>query len=459
MKSLVLLVALLLLCGISTFVTPRTLHSKWSRADEAKLIELEYLLQVEMRNTDDWRHKDTRWRPPKRRAQSTQLPYDLEKLWLRKQLPEDVMNITEVITYFNYYSVENHVVITDDGYILQIQRIPCSRYQRTCESRPPILLQHGLIDSAHTWVNNLPHESLGFILADEGFDVWLGNSRGNRYSRNHIRLDPEQKAFWEFSWDEMAKYDLPTMINYILKVTGRDSLGYAGHSQGTQIAFARFNDNDEVTNKVNSFVALAPVAYLTHVKTILHTFAKYPAVLDVVLSFVRHGEFLPTTKLMEWVAEVFCGSDKTAVVCTDIIFYITGFDISNMNQTRLPVYLSHLPAGTSVQNMIHYCQTINSNKFQKFDYGREGNLDHYGQSTPPEYSVANFTMPVAIFVGGNDSLATPLDVLKLVSELPSVQYHKLVDYYNHLDFVWGEDAETVIYPDVVEFFKKYVPGA
>ena len=47
---------------------------------------------------------------------------------------------------------------------------PC---QGTWE-KPPVLLQHGLIDSAATWVMNMPKQSLGFVLADQGYDVWLG---------------------------------------------------------------------------------------------------------------------------------------------------------------------------------------------------------------------------------------------------------------------------------------------
>lgn len=40
----------------------------------------------------------------------------------------------------------------------------------------------------------------GYILADQGYDVWLGNNRGNLYSRNHSSIPPTNKTFWDFRW-------------------------------------------------------------------------------------------------------------------------------------------------------------------------------------------------------------------------------------------------------------------
>ena len=43
------------------------------------------------------------------------------------------------------------------------------------------------------------------VLADNGYDVWMGNFRGNRYGRKHlwIRLDAwdrlDERKFWQFS--------------------------------------------------------------------------------------------------------------------------------------------------------------------------------------------------------------------------------------------------------------------
>lgn len=51
--------------------------------------------------------------------------------------------------------------------------------------------------------------------------MWLGNNRGNSYSRDHNKLDPDIDAkFFDYSFYELGKYDLPAMIDKTLEETG-----------------------------------------------------------------------------------------------------------------------------------------------------------------------------------------------------------------------------------------------
>ena len=92
----------------------------------------------------------------------------------------------------------------------------------------------------------------GYILADAGYDVWLGNYRGNTYSRNHTYLNPDawlNHHFWDFTWDEMAKYDIPSMVEKVLEVTGEEELFYAGHSMGTTAFMAMGHYRPDILDK------------------------------------------------------------------------------------------------------------------------------------------------------------------------------------------------------------------
>lgn len=242
------------------------------------------------------------------------------------------------------YPLEEHFATTGDGYVLGLFRIPrgaggarSGSGSRSSSSagdgggagaaaacRPPVLLLHGVLDSGAAWVLNQPDQSLGFILADAGYDVWLGawwqpygsplqrawrsvgrgwaalacrrsccrsvllrppahgltraclppplrrqqqgqhvqvrcscsqcsggppnrnataccarpgwlpicsaptppasclpraRCRAAARSRNHTGLLPTQPAFWDFTWDEMAAYDVPAVVDYVLRAS------------------------------------------------------------------------------------------------------------------------------------------------------------------------------------------------------------------------------------------------
>ena len=68
-----------------------------------------------------------------------------------------------------------------------------------------------------------------------GYDVWMGNTRGNTYSRNHTYLDTCSSCpeFWSFGFDDSGNKDYTAEIDYILAQTGQEKVHFVGHSMGT----------------------------------------------------------------------------------------------------------------------------------------------------------------------------------------------------------------------------------
>jgi len=179
-------------------------------------------------------------------------------------------------------SVESHSVTTEDKYILEVFRMPRP-------GAPVVLFMPGILASSWCFICNDPAISPAIQMYDLGYDVWLSNNRGNTYSRKHETLKPLlNKKFWDFSFPQMGLYDTPSSIKYVINATGKSTLTYIGHSEGTSQFFVAMTDDRTkalVEQRVNLFVALAPVAYLSHPKSLLIR----------AMSTLRVGDFMMAT--------------------------------------------------------------------------------------------------------------------------------------------------------------------
>jgi len=65
-------------------------------------------------------------------------------------------------------------------------------------------------------------------------------------------------------------------------------------------------------------------------------------------------EFLPSSEVMSKLEGQLCKFQPA--LCVNLLAAICGYNPSNLDITRLPVYLNYTPSGTSVKNMVHWSQ-------------------------------------------------------------------------------------------------------
>ncbi|KAK3921925.1 Gamma-aminobutyric acid receptor subunit alpha-6 [Frankliniella fusca] len=360
---------------------------------------------------------------------------------------EDDLSTPGVIKHENY-DVESHVVETDDGYVLTMFRIPNA-------GRPVVFLQHGLVDSSTDWVITGRGHSLAFLLYEAGYDVWLGNIRGNLYSRKHRKLNPGDKEFWNFSWHENGIHDIPAMIDYVLEKTSRSSLVYVGYSQGCTVFLVAASLKPEVNQKVSAFVALAPAAYLSHPgNPLLRLSLRLSPYEEQVLKALGWYEFPKRgPHFMQQLIFGACASSGLIwrLICKNIVLEVYGLNDEQVDKRTILKVLRTVPAGSSLKAFSHYAQVSLSGKFRQYNYGEEMNKEKYGQSEPPEYPLENISMPVHVYYADQDHFASPEDVTTLKDRLRNLKTDMRIHHptFNHVDFIYGRDAKKLVYNDVL----------
>ncbi|CAG4926694.1 unnamed protein product [Colias eurytheme] len=372
----------------------------------------------------------------------SQEPYKLRETW---------KNFTELTESYGF-KAEIYEVITEDEYILQLFHIPGS-------IKPPILLIHGYVDSADTWVIR-GENSLGITMARKGHDLWFANCRGNHYSRKHLRLNPDKDvSFWEFSFHEMGYYDVPALIDTVLNKTQVKKLNLIGHSQGNTVFYVLGSTRPEYNDKVNLAIALSPVCFFHKSSSPMSLFLQYYPLTDSLLKLFNINEFFGYSSLVVQILRKICSLPNIGYeICIVLgMSFVTGADIDELEEGYHVTIFYYYPAGASSRSFVHYEQVGTSRKFARFDYGRIGNMAKYKSPEPPVYDLSTVTMPIVLLAGRNDYLSSLDDVEVLRSKLPNVVEFVVLPYQkmNHVDFIWGRNAKKYLFPYIFKALHRY----
>ncbi|XP_042495389.1 triacylglycerol lipase 2-like isoform X2 [Macadamia integrifolia] len=339
--------------------------------------------------------------------------------------PSPAMGVCKSSVMVHGYQCQEFYVKTEDGYVLNMQRISTSGGGRSSGgsrgggkkvNKQPVLLQHG---DGMTWLLNTPQQSLAFILADSGFDVWIANTRGTKFSRQHVTLSASQP--------------------------------------GTTIALASFTEG-KLVDKLRSAALLSPVAYRSHLTTAIVAIA-VKAYLYEINMLMGVEEFDPKSEAIINSIHSLCM--KSRIDCHDLISSFTGENCC-LNASTLELFWKNEPQPTSTKNMVHISQSVRDGTFSRFNYGSpEMNFEHYGQGWPPIYNLLNVPRDLPLFLsyGGRDALSDVTDVEILLNKLtfhdPDELTTLFIQDYAHLDFIMADNAKEMVYNALIAFLRRH----
>ncbi|KAJ6110522.1 hypothetical protein N7486_002757 [Penicillium sp. IBT 16267x] len=359
------------------------------------------------------------------------------------------------------YQAEEHIVQTTDGYLLGLHRLAYRRGEENMRvnqgprsiSKRVVYLHHGLLMSSEVWVALTDEQRcLPFQLVEKGYDVWLGNNRGNKYAKKSTRFSPGSYEFWDFSMDQFAFHDIPNSIEYILDVTAQPSLSYIGFSQGTAQAFATLSIHPLLNQKVNVFVALAPAMAPSGLRNRIVDSLMKASPNFLFLLFGRRS-ILSSTTMWQTILypPIFVRIIDTAL---SVLF---NWQCRNITRTqKLAAYL-HLYSFTSTKSVVHWFQIIRNKNFQFYDDELQTPFSIVASERfykPVKYPTRNIKTPIVLFYGANDSL---VDINVMLQGLPRGTVAKPIPSYEHLDFLWASDVDRQVFHHVFDALETYCP--
>ncbi|KAJ3410640.1 hypothetical protein HDV05_003531 [Chytridiales sp. JEL 0842] len=342
------------------------------------------------------------------------------------------------------YGCEEYATVTEDGYVLFLQRLQGRDGKQP--TKGPVLLMHGLFQSSGVYVTN-GDDSFAFYLVDQGYDVWLGNNRC--VVEQHVRLKPNQKEFWNWSLDELAKYDVPCIIDFVRNKTGYAKIAFIGHSQGNAQLFMALRFNPELSDKLSLFVALAPAVFLGPLlkRFPVSLLMNCPSKLYRTLFGVK--AILPIMSLVQFrlPAVVFM------TLAYHMFHYLFNWTDTNWDRRNKNHYFQFTPRPQSTKNIHHWAQMGRVGVIKPFD--PIGNNTQPIEDGKDDFDVSCIRCPLALYYGTQDTI---IDGSKLYHAcwVNGVNLYACeeIEYYEHMDCLWSMDARSRVWRRVVKVLRK-----
>ncbi len=333
-------------------------------------------------------------------------------------------------------------VTTIDGWQLGVRRI---RPPVSDPHKLPVVLCHGLGLNATFWTitdNHLPAQ-----LASRGYDVFLFDFRGSgnstqvgRLGRINRRL--RQTPFLEVGegrWnvDDIIRYDVPAVLEYVKQETGSDRVNWVGHSLGGMLLFPYLEDSQHAW-RVANFVGMGSTITIANApaKDMLRA-NRGLRILASAMSTGRLGRPLMYVR--------FPGLDRIDQ------FYYTSENVDKTTIARFYGYTLEDTGRSALKQLDPYLE------FGHF-LSADRKVDYAARLT-------SVTTPTLMIAGEGDTMSDIPSTEQTFNAIGSadkvlMRFGKRDGHYadyGHCDLVWSRYAPKEIFPPLIDWLDKRQP--
>lgn len=341
------------------------------------------------------------------------------------------------------------------------------------QKRYPVLLMHGLLQSAGAYCTN-DDDSLAFFLHKSGYDVWLGNNRCGIVPE-HALLKYEDPRFWAWNIRQMGVMDLPALVSRVLEETDFGKIGLVCHSQGTTETFVALakEQRPDLGEKLSVFCALAPAVYSG--KLIDKFMLKIMRIFSPDLFRIVFGihAFIPSMMLLHRILP----GKLYGAMGYRVFAFLFDWNDDRWDRDLRDRMFQFAPVYVSAESMRWWlgreCFARQRCILATREEGRIEDVEDEGDEERRENAEANKESryqtawyneqvpPIALWIAGSDELVDGRRLLRRLERgrEPYVKlvHAKVIEEYEHLDVIWAIDSIEKVGKEVREVLWKTMP--
>lgn len=331
--------------------------------------------------------------------------------------------------YFIYTIANQEKINTNEVYYVRTKdlwEIRLCRFRNNFEKKPPILFVHGFGSNQNNFL--LPFEySIVNYLKNNNFDCWTIDMRGCKSSK-----PPFGRTHHDATIDDVLLYDLPSVIDFILKMSGYKKLFWVGHSLGGMLLYAYLIHYG--SEKIAGGITLgAPIGFLKTEMVIPLSLVKIQKQFPNAV-FLLFRMLIPILKFFK------IGNSLFPINPSNMNPNMTAWDLCKMVEP---------PSTKMVEEMIPW---LNEKKWTMLN-GQLNILEH----------LSELNIPLLLFYAPDDPFVNLECAKDFFNSLKFNDKEMLIlstdngckHNYNHCDLAFGENGEEEVFKPIKDWLDKH----